>query len=59
VLCYYLGGGAGITACGYAYSIHGWIGVVTLNASMLLIPFAIGLMEVAVDRHGRSSTIYD
>jgi hypothetical protein len=34
------------------------VGVVTLNASML-IPFAIGLIEVAFDRDREHPTIYD
>jgi len=46
VLCYYVGGAAGITACGYAYSNYGWFGAVVLNATMLIIPFATGLVEL-------------
>jgi YNFM family putative membrane transporter len=47
VLCYYVGGATGITACGYAYSSFGWTGAAVLNAAVLLIPFGIGLLEVA------------
>ena len=46
VLCYYAGGAAGITLCGYAYSVYGWIGAVVLNAAILLLPFGIGLVEI-------------
>ncbi|HWH76722.1 MAG TPA: hypothetical protein VNT76_05100, partial [Candidatus Binatus sp.] len=59
VLCYYIGGGAGITACGFAYSLYGWIGVIALNATMLLLPVAIGLIEVAFHRDHEHPTIYD
>lgn len=45
VLCYYAGGAAGITACGYAYSAFGWAGAVILNVTVLLIPLGIGLVE--------------
>jgi YNFM family putative membrane transporter len=47
VLCYYLGGAAGITACGYAYSAYGWAGLVIVNGAMLSLPFGIGLPEFA------------
>ena len=46
VLCYYLGGGAGITACGYAYGAYGWTGLVAVNGAILVLPFGIGLMEI-------------
>lgn len=46
VLCYYIGGGAGITACGHAYTNFGWHGAVALNVSVSLLPLAIGLFEI-------------
>lgn len=45
VLFYYLGGAAGITLSGYAYTGWGWAGVATLCGAVLLLPFAIGVME--------------
>ena len=50
VLCYYAGGAAGITACGYTYSVFGWSGAVVLNGTMLLVPFGIGLLEYRAER---------
>ena len=50
VLCYYAGGGAGITACGYAYSDYGWKGAVALGISVLLLPLSIGLTEITQER---------
>ena len=50
VLCYYAGGAAGITACGYAYSAYGWSGLVAVNGAILLLPLRIGLMEVVKAR---------
>ncbi len=50
VLCYYVGGGAGITACGYAYDSYGWTGATLLNTAMLLLPFGIGLKEIIEQR---------
>jgi YNFM family putative membrane transporter len=46
VLCYYAGGAVGITACGYAYSTHGWAGAVALSAAVLLLPLSIGVIEI-------------
>jgi MFS transporter, YNFM family, putative membrane transport protein len=54
VRCYYLGGGAGITACGYAYALYGWTGVVGLNACILLLPLAIGLREIVIASNSAS-----
>jgi YNFM family putative membrane transporter len=45
VLAYYLGGAAGITLSGYAYSFAGWPGVAALGLLMLAIPFATGMTE--------------
>ena len=56
VLCYYLGGGAGITACGYAYGTYGWSGAATLNAAILLLPFGIGLVEILDERKLQNSS---
>jgi YNFM family putative membrane transporter len=46
VLAYYIGGAVGITACGYAYNKFGWSGVVALSIAVLLLPVAIGLVEI-------------
>jgi YNFM family putative membrane transporter len=45
VLFYYLGGAAGITLSGYAYTGWGWAGVAALSGVVLLLPFAIGMLE--------------
>lgn len=50
VLCYYGGGAAGITACGYAYNAYDWMGAVLLNSAMLLLPLGIGVMEIVKER---------
>lgn len=55
VLCYYSGGAAGITLCGYAYAAHGWAGAVLLNGAMLLLPVAIGFVEIQRARRENSS----
>jgi YNFM family putative membrane transporter len=52
VLCYYIGGGAGITACGYAFGAYGWTGAVALNTVMLLLPCGIGLAETIQEHRG-------
>ena len=52
VLCYYAGGGAGITVCGAVYASYGWTGTALLNAAMVLLPLAIGLKEITQDRRG-------
>ena len=54
VLCYYAGGAAGITACGYAYSTYGWNGAVALGATVLLLPLGIGLTEIMQERRSKS-----
>jgi len=54
VLCYYVGGGAGITAAGYAFGAYGWPGPVAVNGAVLLLPFGIGLMEIVKARRQRS-----
>ena len=43
----------GITACGYAYTGYGWIGAVSLNIAVLLLPLTIGFMEIALERKAR------
>lgn len=53
VLFYYVGGAVGITACGYAYTGYGWIGAVSLNIAVLLLPLTIGFMEIALERKAR------
>ena len=50
VLSYYLGGAAGITAYGYAYTSHGWFGATALGITVLLLPLSIGLMEIRLER---------
>ncbi|MEW6386678.1 MAG: MFS transporter, partial [Thermodesulfobacteriota bacterium] len=45
VLFYYLGGAAGITAGGYAYTWGGWWGVILLGLLILSLPLMIGLKE--------------
>ena len=50
VLSYYIGGAAGITACGYAYDSYGWNGTVGLGTAVLLIPLGIGLTEILQER---------
>ena len=52
VLAYYAGGAAGITACGSAYNKFGWSGVVALSIAVLLLPLAIGLVELIKNQHG-------
>src|SRR5712691_9413906 len=46
VLFYYLGGAAGISATGWAYSRRGWHGVVALAIAVLLVPLGVGLYEL-------------
>jgi MFS transporter, YNFM family, putative membrane transport protein len=50
VLFYYLGGAAGITAYGYAYTSHGWVGAVVVGIAVISLPLSIGLLEVTLDR---------
>jgi YNFM family putative membrane transporter len=50
VLCYYAGGAAGITACGYAYGRYGWAGAAALGGAVLLLPLSVGLTEIAQER---------
>jgi YNFM family putative membrane transporter len=54
VLFYYMGGAVGITACGYAYTSYGWIGAVSLNLAVLLLPLIIGLLETAQEQKMRN-----
>ena len=54
VLSYYLGGTAGITACGYAYDSYGWNGAIVLGIAVLLLPFCIGLKEIMQERRWKS-----
>jgi YNFM family putative membrane transporter len=54
VLAYYIGGAAGITACGYAHTRFAWSGVVAMNIAVALLPLAIGLIEVTAERKQRS-----
>jgi len=50
MLCYYLGGAAGIAASGAAFAHGGWQAVVLLNIAVLVVPFATG---VALSRSAR------
>jgi len=54
VLFYYLGGFAGISATGWAYSHAGWPGAVTLAVAVLLVPLGVGLSEVRAHRTQRA-----
>jgi len=54
VLFYYLGGAAGISATGWAYSRRGWHGVVALAMAVLLVPLGVGLYELAGQKGGRT-----
>ena len=47
VLFYYLGGAAGISSTGWAYSRAGWHGVVALAIAVLTIPLGVGMYELA------------
>ncbi|MCF8098593.1 MAG: MFS transporter [Desulfarculaceae bacterium] len=46
VLVYYLGGWAGITAAGALWNRWAWSGVTGLGLAMLLLPVAVGLVEL-------------
>ena len=50
VLSYYLGGAAGITAYGYAYTTHGWFGAVVVGIAVISLPLSIGFLEITLDR---------
>src|SRR6267378_2504076 len=54
VLFYYLGGAAGISATGWAYSRRGWPGVVALAMAVLLVPLGVGLYELAGQKGART-----
>ena len=54
VLAYYIGGAVGITACGYAYSRFGWSGVAALSIAVLLLPLAMGMVEIMQERKQRA-----
>jgi MFS transporter, YNFM family, putative membrane transport protein len=56
VLSYYLGGTAGITACGYAYDSYGWNGAVVLGTVVLLLPLTIGLVEIMQERKWQANS---
>ena len=46
VLFYYVGGALGITASGYAWRHGGWPVVLALNAAVLAVPLAVGIVEM-------------
>ena len=50
VLCYYIGGAVGITACGYAYGAYGWRGAIGLGLTVLLLPLTTGIIEIRGER---------
>jgi YNFM family putative membrane transporter len=50
VLLYYLGGAAGISACGAVYAHWGWGGAAALGILALAAPFSIGVAEVLQHR---------
>jgi YNFM family putative membrane transporter len=52
VLFYYLGGAAGISTTGWAYSHAGWHGVVALAVAVLLVPLGVGFYELTAQRRG-------
>ena len=54
VLSYYLGGAAGITVYGYAYTGYGWNGAVALGTGVSLLTLSIGLTEIIQERRFRS-----
>jgi YNFM family putative membrane transporter len=45
VLFYYLGGACGITVSGWAFSLAGWPGVVTLGLLVLTVPLVTGYRD--------------
>ena len=45
VLFYYLGGSAGISAAGWAYTRWGWRGCTALGLAVLALPLGIGVFE--------------
>ena len=53
VLFYYLGGYTGITSSGHCYTRMGWLGVLLLCLSMLLVPLMVGVVEIRTNRMGR------
>ncbi len=50
VLLYYLGGAAGISACGAVYGRWGWPGAVALGIAALAAPFSVGVVELVQRR---------
>ncbi|MEO5698890.1 MAG: MFS transporter [Casimicrobiaceae bacterium] len=50
MLFYYLGGAAGIGVAGILFNRHGWLGVVSFNVLVLLVPFATGIASLRWDR---------
>ena len=50
VLFYYLGGFAGISLSGYTFASFGWPGLTVLELAVLLVPFSIGVWDMARTR---------
>ena len=50
VLLYYLGGAAGISATGAAYARFGWPGAAALGGLALIVPSAVGVLEIRAAR---------
>ncbi|HTN69457.1 MAG TPA: hypothetical protein VMO00_00025 [Methylomirabilota bacterium] len=46
ILVFSLVAAAFTTACGYAYTSHGWSGAVTLSTAVLLLPLSVGVIEI-------------
>ncbi|HZR07246.1 MAG TPA: MFS transporter [Myxococcales bacterium] len=55
VLLYYLGGAAGISVAGAAFSRWGWAGAAAFGGAALTVPLSIGIVEAVHDRERRRS----
>jgi MFS transporter, YNFM family, putative membrane transport protein len=55
VLFYYIGGAVGINLSGAAYVFSGWHGVVGLVLVTLVIPLAIGVTEIVIEKRNRGT----
>ena len=58
VLAYYLGGAAGISATGAVYTRWGWHGAAALGIAVLLVPLAVGLVELKERKSGDTIQIF-
>jgi len=57
VLLYYLGGAAGISATGAAYTRFGWPGAAALGGLALVVPTWVGILEIRADRAKRRDAL--